>query len=364
MAARGDGGRGFGRGRGDQRGSGGGGRGGAAQFRPLVAELPTLDFKLQDTSFPAEKVENFMEQMELFSSMYYDSNVKQLFLPNAVYTVPVPPARPAENSEDKYVFELWKDALRIASRKAEKFQEDIIKLAGVIKAQLSSGSKERIERAPGGKAAMDGYDPLAIIKLIRLTHCTGGRNDPAENLDLAMHQFGSVKMHDREELSIFYDRYQALYNGVVESATRAGVPGRIPDDTALVLAFLRALNGTYNRYKLMVHEQVRPKPVSVQALYEDLSMNFVPDKTSAAKIFAAGITRENEGRPRKEWHCSRCKSTEHLRRNCPQPPKTDGEAGAESKGQAIDRAITEEKSSGGGKKAAGGSASTKKNSVN
>jgi hypothetical protein len=346
----GRGGRGNGRnGSGGRYGGRGGGRFGGfnprnnnEKFKGQIETLPVLYYS---TSSGAEVVHRFLKEFKIYVMANFIKDMDNIFkLTDPKYPEMEEPAEPATGEvKNIVVMEKWKLKLKDYETWKRKFEEEKVKLSGVMLGQLSPGSMDRLNQVAEGAAAIRDKDPLSLVKAILTTHLTAGKADGETNLYYAEMNFRNMKMYEDEKLPMYYRRFEASVASVKESATKLTKPERAPDDAQCVMHFIHTLNNSYNSYKLAYRrDQLKTKPTKTQEAYEMIIL-YGPDKmpgdrkyneTNEANYGRRGIFYTNRGgrggrggrdggrgRGGRMGTCHICGDPGHWKRDCPKNPE-------------------------------------------
>lgn len=341
----GRGGRGNGRtGSGGRSGGRGGGRHGgfnsrnnSERFKGQIETLPVLYYS---TSNGAEVVHRFLKEFKIYVMANFIKDMDNIFkLTDPDYPEMEEPEEPYGNQvKDRIIMEKWKLKLKDYEAWKRKFEDEKVKLAGVMLGQVSPGSMDRLNQVAEGATAIKDKDPLSLVKAILTTHLTAGKADGEQNLYYAEMNFKNMKMYEDEKLPMYYRRFEASVASVTESATQLTKPERVPDDAQCVMHFIHTLNTNYNSYKLAYRrDQLKTKPKKIQEAYEMIIL-YGPDKMPGDKKYndtnetnygrrgifysnrgGRGRGRDSGGRGRGGGRgaCHICGDTGHWKRDCP-----------------------------------------------
>ena len=133
----------------------------------------------------------------------------------------------------------------------DKFENDKLRVFGLMLGQMSESSKIRIKETDAGIVAIMQQNPRLLLSAIISTHLTDNRLGAEHNLYKIENAFARYVMEPGDSLPFYHQRFRALLSGVEEAYRRANVdvPDSIYREVQLGLKFTVGLNSSYAAYK-------------------------------------------------------------------------------------------------------------------
>lgn len=338
------------------------------QSKGMIETLPFLDYK-SGKSVSAEKLQDFLEKMKIYSMANHISGLECVFEDEGVY--PDFPEPDLPENEQGVPYERWKMEFKDFKDNIKKLKVDKVKLFGETCGQLSKTSLDRIKQCEVGVKAFEEKCPLLLVKGLISTHMIGGKVDDDQNFYTAKLTYDSMKMNEHGELlDNYFNRFNAILIGLSQAAIRAGEAAAYPSDQMQALHFVNTVSQPFQPYGVSMSRKILDKPKTLQEAYEAI-VEFGPTKGTRLEPRAVGafVARGRGGRGYRGGQggrtggrgngryggrggrgaCVLCHEYGHWKNEC--PLNTDHKPNDKPNDKAdIDKAIQEIKD-GGGKKA-------------
>jgi len=307
------------------------------QFVGLIPELPTLNVKDGDCN--PIRVQKFMGEFKIYTMSNMVAGLDNIFMEvDPAYPEFVEPDAP-DDARRAIDMEKWKLEWKLYSDKVERLKADKIKLTGAILGQLGPNSRDRVEKLPAGRAAIDEKNPLELVKAIIATHLVSSRLDNQDNFYQSQVNYNSMRMGDTETIENYYRRFRGMLASLTQAALAAGKVNLIPDDKMQAIHFIYTLSASYSEFKLAYdRNMLDEKPDTSADAYEaaiDFGLDERPsnrrDRSNRMNVFVVekrgggrgrgrgrGEGRGGRGFGRGRGNCAICKKPGHWKNECPE----------------------------------------------
>jgi hypothetical protein len=118
---------------------------------------------------------------------------------------------------------MWETAYAQYIKDVDKFENDKLRVFGLMLGQMSESSKNRIKETDTGIVAMLQQNPRLLLSAIISTHLTDNRLGAEHNLYKIENTFARYVMELGDSLSFYHQRFRALLSRVEEAYRRANV---------------------------------------------------------------------------------------------------------------------------------------------
>jgi hypothetical protein len=297
-----------------------------------IESLPLLNFSKSASN--GDELQKWISSLKTYTIANYIKNLDDIFnKEEPAYPVFEEPEFPDEEDQNNIaIMEIWKAEHRDYRDNTKKLDDHKTKLFGVLLGQMSETSKDQVMTTQEGKDAIDGKDPLNLVKAIVSTHLMAGQIDSDQNLYAAETNYRKIQMGETELIAAYHRRFEASLATLRECASRAEKIAAVPDDGLQSIHFISTLNVNYGAYKENFKRGIITKPEDLQDAYEKV-VSFGPGRAHYSEL-REDTTRRNAfvsrrggrggrygnergGRGGARGACALCKQFGHWKNECP-----------------------------------------------
>ena len=205
------------------------------------------------------------------------SFIKQLTY--RVFTPPIQPNVPySRNNQNAIVWDAYRDSLSEYNRDIKKFEDDKLKMFGIIMGNVSPASKLLIKsEVEWSTNNLDvTKDPLQLVQLIIRSHLS--ENTGSSELDkmAAIREYSCFKLKDNENLSDYRRRLVACV-----ARMQAIGCAYVPSDAEQVATFAMGLTGQYAAYATEYQNKTISNPNNLPTSLADVERAAMYYKSSS-----------------------------------------------------------------------------------
>ena len=263
--------------------------------------------------------------------------------------VVVPVFDPFEDGAHKRECAGYEDKVRQRNR-------DLIKLYGKMKTEMATDSMTRIREQPEFPSLEQKKDPVKLSQLIVQTHVGGSNfNDPEEIADNIIWAFQRIKQGEKEHLSEYRDRFEAIDDSLNIAREKAKDDTFRISESRKIRMFVRGLNPTWSQFKNdFARKQLETMPTSINdpdtGVYA-IARKYRPDRIAKGQVTDGNskLAFQSTVRPQQNKRCTHCEQDGHFEKTCFYKNKSKAEAMAKAK-EYREAKVKKQLEAGGGAK--------------
>ena len=223
-------------------------------------------------------------------------------------------------------------------KKIRQKNKDLIKLYGKMKTCMAADSMGKIREQPEFPTLEQQKDPVKLAQLIVQTHIGSSHlNDPEEIADSVFWSFQRIKQAEKESLSSYRDRFNAMDDSLNIALEKVGDETFRISESRKIRMFVRGLHASWSQFKTnFKRKQLDIMPTSINGIGTGvyaIAQNFGTDQATKLQVTDGNskLAFQSTARVSQIKKCNHCEQDGHIDKDCFYKNKSKADAIAKAK---------------------------------